>query len=231
MAARGVSSAVAVVSTRCGEADQALFGSPADAIGSIKLSALQKIEAARGVGLAKHERQVAAVCGILCEALGLHDDFVGPLKFAAQLHDLGKLGITDALLNKPAPLAEDEIAVMRTHPQIGYDVLSGSGDPLLDFAANIARSHHESFDGSGYPLGLKGEAIPLGARIVSLCDVYDALRVDRIYRAGLGHEGALAVMTGDMGRGSRRAFDPVLLQAFANNAGAIRAAYEQAQPD
>lgn len=192
---------------------------------AVKLSAVQKIESIRSGELARHEAQVASICELLCKSVGLDDHFVGPMRLAAQLHDLGKLTISDELLNKPTPLTDNEMMVMRNHSMAGYDIMFGSGDPVLDFAAGIARAHHEAFDGSGYPRGLKGEAIPLGSRIVSLCDVYDALRTDRPYRAGLSHEKAVTVINAPQGRASRENFDPGLLRAFMNNAASLAQIY------
>jgi HD-GYP domain-containing protein (c-di-GMP phosphodiesterase class II) len=207
-----------------------MLGLPPEITGSVKLSALRKIEAVRSGELAAHESKVAVICERLCAAMGMDDHFVGPLILASQLHDLGKLGISDALLNKPAELTDGEMAIMRTHPEMGYAVLSGSGDSLLDFAATIAQTHHECFDGSGYPAGLRGETIPLGGRIVALCDVYDALRSDRSYRAGMAHRRVIGLITAKAGRASSQKFDPGLLRVFLKNANAICEAYEAPPP-
>src|SRR5262249_9181167 len=115
----------------------------------------------------------------------------------------------------------DEMAVMCTHPRIGCDILSGSGDPILDLAASVALSHHECYDGSGYPQGLRGETIPLASRIVALCDVYDALPADRAYRRGMTHDEAVSVITAREGRASYAKFDPMLLNVFANRTDEI----------
>jgi cyclic di-GMP phosphodiesterase len=193
--------------------------------GSQHLNPVRKIEALRSKDLAIHATNVGRVCEVLCDALGIDEHFVGALRIAAELHDIGKLAISDTLLDKPAKLTTDEIAVMSTHAQIGCEILSGSGDPTLDFAASVALSHHECFDGTGYPQGLRGEAIPLASRIVALCDVYNALRADRTYRPGMSHAGAVAIITAKEGRASCAKFDPMLLQMFGSRSAEIERLY------
>jgi putative two-component system response regulator len=193
---------------------------------SLELFTVRKIEILRSRALATHESNVARACEILCGAIGMDVHFVRPLKIAAELHDIGKLAISDALLDKPTMLTKDEMTVMSTHPQLGCDILSGSGDPILDLAASVALSHHECFDGSGYPQGLRGESIPLASRIVTLCDVYDALRADRAYRMGMTHGQAISVITAKEGRASYAKFDPILLNIFQNSFREILQIYE-----
>jgi putative two-component system response regulator len=204
----------------------ALAPADADLVKTAQVTALRRLEQLRHGELAAHEASVARICAILCVAIGLDEHFKASLTVAAELHDIGKLAIADRLLQKPATLSRDEMSVMRTHTQLGHDILRGTGDPVLDFAATIALSHHENFDGSGYPKGLRGEAIPLGSRIVSLCDVYDALRADRIYRAGMTHHDAVSVITGPDGRASRQKFDPMVLDAFVRCGPAIASIYQ-----
>ena len=190
----------------------------------------KKIEALRSWNLATHESNVARVCEVLCGVIGLEKHFVRKLKIAAELHDIGKLAISDVLLEKPSALTKDEITVMNTHPRLGYEILSASGDLILDLAANVALSHHECFDGSGYPHGLRGDAIPLASRIVALCDVYDALRADRAYRLGMSHAQAVSVITAKEGRACSTKFDPNLLNVFRNFSHEILNVYEQNPP-
>jgi putative two-component system response regulator len=129
---------------------------------------------------------------------------------ASRLHDIGKVAISDDVLLKPGGLTEQERSQMQRHAEIGYYVLSGSEDELLKTAAAIALSHHERFDGAGYPAGLAGDAIPLEGRIVAVVDVYDALTSDRVYRPAYARERALSLMREQ--RGAQ--FDPEVLDAF-----------------
>jgi len=198
----------------------------ADVASTVQLNALRRLEHLRDGNLAAHEEKVGQVCKVLCTAIGLDEHFKESLAVAAELHDVGKLAITDRLLQKPTALSQDEMEIMRMHAQLGHDILLGIGDPVLDFAATIALSHHENYDGSGYPRALRGEAIPLGSRIVALCDVYDALRADRSYRPGMSHQDAVGVVTRQTGRSSRHKFDPMVLDAFIRCGPAIAIIYE-----
>ena len=146
----------------------------------------------------------------------LDDRVVDLVCKASPLHDIGKVAIPDAVLLKPAKLTPQEFEVMKTHTAIGRDALiSAAGDPantteFLRYAIEIAGGHHERWDGSGYPHGLKGEAIPLSARLMALADVYDALRCVRIYKAAMSHARAREIIL--EGRG--RQFDPGVVDAF-----------------
>ena len=149
--------------------------------------------------------------------LRLLDDHVVELMCkSSPLHDIGKVAIPDAILLKPAKLTQEEFEVMKTHASIGRDALiSAAGDPakiteFLRYAIEIAGGHHERWDGSGYPQGLKGEAIPLSARLMALADVYDALRCARIYKPAMSHARAREIII--EGRG--RQFDPSVVDAF-----------------
>jgi putative two-component system response regulator len=126
------------------------------------------------------------------------------------MHDIGKIGLPDTILRKPARLTEEEFAVVKNHTVIGARMLEGSDFSLLDMAQAIALSHHEKWDGSGYPYGLAGADIPEPARICAVLDVYDALIHKRIYRDALPEEEALTIMT--EGRGSH--FDPEIFDCF-----------------
>jgi putative two-component system response regulator len=130
----------------------------------------------------RHTERVGTMSGRLAQALGCPTDEVALIERAAPLHDVGKIGIPDALLLKRARLTNEEMAVMRTHTVIGAQILAGSDAPLLRLAEVIARSHHERWDGLGYPNGLAGHAIPLVGRIVAVADAFDALTNDRPYR-------------------------------------------------
>jgi len=129
---------------------------------------------------------------------------------AAPLHDVGKVAIPDAILLKPGKLTAEERAIVETHAEEGHRLLKGSSSAILDLAATIALSHHEKWDGSGYPRGVRGEAIPIEGRIVAIADVFDALSSDRVYRKAFPVEEAVAMMRSERGKH----FDPVLLDAF-----------------
>ena len=147
---------------------------------------------------------------------------------AAPMHDVGKIAIPDKILLKPGKLDEAEFTIMKTHAEKGWEILRGSQSHLLDIAAIIARSHHEKFDGSGYPLGLKGEAIPLHGRIVAVADVFDALTTERPYKKAWEVERAVDFL--QTGAGSH--FDPLCVAAFLSrleDALVIRASFQDAE--
>jgi putative two-component system response regulator len=132
------------------------------------------------------------------------------IRRAAPLHDIGKIGIPDVILLKPCKLSDQEFEVIKTHTRIGAEILSGSKSPLLRLAQRIALTHHERWDGRGYPDGLRGEAIPLGARIVGIVDAFDAMTHDRPYRRAI--PAALAVS--ELWREAGGQFDRALVPLF-----------------
>ena len=129
------------------------------------------------------------------------------------MHDVGKIAIPDRILLKPGSLDAEERAVVQTHAEIGYRMLAGSGGEMLELAAIIARTHHEHFDGGGYPRGLAGSDIPVEGRIASVADVFDALTSDRVYRPAFTVAHAVAEMR--LLRGTQ--FDPVVLDVFLDS--------------
>ena len=146
----------------------------------------------------------------LALAAGYPEAFADMLLSAAPMHDIGKIGIPDAVLRKPGKLDAEEWAVMRTHAEIGAQILEGSQGELLQMAARIARCHHEKWNGGGYPDGLAGEAIPLEARIVAIADVFDALTSVRPYKNAWPFEEAMQLIREESGQH----FDPVLVEHF-----------------
>lgn len=142
----------------------------------------------------QHNRRVGDLSARLAEAIGWTREDAGLLRRAAALHDIGKIGIPDALLRKPGPLTDSEVRVMRTHAAIGARILGGSQIPLLQLAETVAISHHERWDGTGYPRGLKSSAIPPAGRIVAVVDGFDAITNHRPYRAARSVQVAMAVL-------------------------------------
>jgi putative two-component system response regulator len=131
---------------------------------------------------------------------------------AAPMHDIGKVGIADKILLKPGRLEPEEFEIMKRHAMIGYELLQGSSSRVLQAGADIARGHHEKFDGSGYPEGLKGEDIPIFSRIVAVADVFDALTSERPYKKAWEVEAAVDFLKA----GSGSHFDPACVSAFLN---------------
>jgi putative two-component system response regulator len=161
-----------------------------------------------------HNRRLGLFAPALGRAMGLPEEFVESLAFGAPLHDIGKIGILDKILLKPGPLTEEEFEIMKTHTITGASILSDSIHEKINMTASIALTHHEKWDGSGYPSGLKGENIPLEGRIVSICDHYDALRSKRPYKPALSHQQAVEIIiNGDMKSGPG-CFDPKILEVF-----------------
>lgn len=158
-----------------------------------------------------HTRRVVILAERLARILQIPEEDILQLRRGALLHDIGKLAVPDAILNKPGPLTEQEMAVLREHPRHAYDMLSHID--FLKGARDIAYCHHEHWDGTGYPRGLQGEEIPLAARIFSVVDVWDALSSDRSYRPAWSEEAVLAYMRDNSGR----YFDPTILNVFLNN--------------
>jgi putative nucleotidyltransferase with HDIG domain len=157
-----------------------------------------------------HTYRVADTAARIAHELGLDGDEVKLIREAALLHDVGKVGIPDAILLKAGPLSGEEFDVVKTHPEIGRSILAGSRSGILRAAEEIAAFHHEWWDGSGYPYGLVGEAIPLTARIVALADVYDALTHSRPYKPAWPRAEALA----EVRRLRGAQFDPDVVDAF-----------------
>jgi hypothetical protein len=162
-----------------------------------------------------HIVRVNAQSAFLAEKLGCERDFVTWISRSAQMHDVGKISIPATILRKAGPLDPEEWAWIRRHPALGAEILGDS--PKLGMAREIALCHHENWDGSGYPIGLRGDQIPLSARIVKVADVYDALRSERPYKSGLSHEEALALMARGDARVAPSHFDPQVLGALVRN--------------
>lgn len=174
-----------------------------------------------------HVRRIGIMSSFIGKALGWSDQQTDAIGLAAQLHDIGKLGVSDNILLKPGPLTPDEFEAIKLHTEIGARILSNSQNPVIQMAEIIARYHHENWDGSGYPEGRSGAEIPVQARVVALVDVYDALLADRVYRPALPEEKVLRII-----REERcRKFDPDICDIMLSNIAEIRRLVRQSEED
>jgi two-component system, cell cycle response regulator len=158
--------------------------------------------------MARHHRAVAELAGTLARHIGLRGDELHAVVRAAELHDVGKVFVPDAILDKPGRLSAQELELMRRHAIAGWLILHESAEP--EAIARLVRSSHERWDGTGYPDGLSGAAIPLGARIITICDAYDAMTHERPYRPARPAADALA----ELRRGAGVRYDPTLVAVF-----------------
>lgn len=178
----------------------------------------------------RHISRIGSYAAIISRALAMPEQFTRMITVAATMHDIGKIGIPDSILFKPASLTPREFEVIKTHSVIGERILAGSRHPMLQMAASIALSHHERWDGSGYPFGLTAEEIPLAGRIVMIADQYDALRSRRSYKASLDHESACAVLLHGDGATRPEHFDPAVLAAFRETATLFEGTFAAERP-
>jgi putative two-component system response regulator len=172
------------------------------------VTALANAVEAKDLVTEQHCERLAVVAARLCERLGLGVDEREAITYGALLHDVGKIGVSEAILSKPGPLTPDEWVILRRHPEIGERICRPLG--LSQSFAPIVRHHHERWDGGGYPDGLRGTAIPVGARIVALADAFDAMTHDRPYRRAFSTSYALE----EVRQQSGRQFDPELAEPF-----------------
>lgn len=189
------------------------------------LRVLERLSALRDETTGKHTERMARYAAVIAASLGLSPTECQRIQDAAPLHDLGKIGIPDAVLSKPGKLSKDEWDVMRRHTTIGYELLRDHDSPTLRMGAEIALLHHEHFDGGGYPLGLRGDNIAQSARIVALADVFDALTTVRPYKSAWLVEQAIDQIVEDSGTH----FDPNVVNAFTSSIDelvAVKAHYD-----
>lgn len=173
-----------------------------------------------------HVQRISYYSRELARMLGLDEQFIDKIFFASPMHDIGKIGIPDHVLLKPGGFMPHEWDVMKGHAMMGHKILGNSKSPYLKMGAEIALNHHERWDGGGYPNGKRGEAIPLAARIMNICDIYDALRSKRPYKPAFDHLKAVDIITHGDGRTQPEYFDPVIFAAFKQNHQSFRDIFE-----
>ena len=174
-----------------------------------------------------HVKRIAHYSRMLAVKLGLSKEDVKAIFFASPMHDVGKIGIPDDILFKTTPFTPKEWETMKTHSAIGAKILKKGDSPFIKLRAEIALNHHERWDGTGYPNKISGEAIPLPARIMALCDVYDALRSKRPYKPAFSHRKTVEIITKGDGRTMPEHFDPKVLAAFAAHSEHFEDIYER----
>ena len=183
------------------------------------LRRLARVVEYRDTDTGGHVERIGDYCAFIAERLGFASEERRRLRLAATMHDIGKVAIPDAILLKPGPLTPAEREDMQRHAQVGHDMLAGSGSDLLDLAATIALTHHERYDGDGYPNGVRGADIPLTGRIVAVADVFDALTSDRVYKRAMPAAEAIRIIR----EGSGTQFDPAVVEAFLAELDAVEA--------
>lgn len=174
-----------------------------------------------------HVKRVSFYCEALARAIGMDEDFVCTIKYASPLHDIGKIGIPDEILKKPGKLTDKEYEIMKRHASIGGEILRNPDDEIMAMAKEVAESHHEKWDGTGYPLGLKEARISLAGRITAIADVFDALSNKRIYKPAFSLDDTFAIIEKDAGKH----FDPDLAIAFLSIRDVITKIFEQYKED
>ena len=172
---------------------------------------------------AQHTLRMSHYCKMIAEKLGFGQERCELIRLASQLHDVGKIGIPDAILLKHGRLTEEEFALMKAHAMFGFRILSDSKAVLLQTGAIIARSHHERYDGKGYPDGISGEEIAIEARIAAVADVFDALTSRRVYKDAMPVDRAVGILRQDSGNH----FDPRLVDIFLDNMDTVLAIRER----
>jgi response regulator RpfG family c-di-GMP phosphodiesterase len=187
------------------------------------LSLLGRVAEYRDEETGEHILRVGHYSRIIAEGLGTDEEYSSMLFHIATLHDIGKIAVSDTILNKPGKLTTEEFDTMKRHTILGYDILKSADSPYISDGAEIAMYHHERYNGTGYPKGLSGEDIPLGARIVALADVFDALTSKRPYKEPWPFEEAVEYVIGE----KEKHFDPKVVDAFVKGIEQIKLIYSQ----
>ncbi len=189
--------------------------------------ALARVVEFKDKDTAGHISRISHLSRLMAELLGMAPGYAESIFYASAMHDIGKMVVPASILLKPGPLTPDEMTLMKRHPGAGADILaSHSASPFLTMGAEISASHHECWDGSGYPGGLAGDRIPLSGRIVLLCDRYDALRSKRPYKQPISHEETVRILTCGDNRSQPDQIDPDILAAFSRYNGRLEEVFE-----
>jgi cyclic di-GMP phosphodiesterase len=223
-----------------GRADSA--GREKAATQRLMVQALLSLTEVRDAETGRHSRRTQQYARLLAEQLSVQPAFradltaerIDLLSSLAPLHDIGKVGVPDHILNKPGPLTADELAEMRKHPALGREVIMKAearvgvrDDITMAMAKDIVYTHHERWDGTGYPQGLRGADIPIAGRVLALVDVYDAVRARSLYRRCLSHEETMQLI--EQGRNTH--FDPAVVDAFLQVSESFRKVSDEALAD
>ena len=192
------------------------------------IEGLSKAAEYRDDATGAHVRRISHFSSALASKMGMDKSFCHLIFYASPMHDVGKIGTPDNILFKTGPLTDEEWKIMKRHTIDGAGILSAIESPYTAMGKEIALNHHERWDGSGYPYGIAEEQIPLPARIMSICDIYDALRSDRPYKKVFSHQEAVSVILEGDGRTEPRHFDPDVRQAFENCAGKFEQIFNHA---
>ncbi len=185
---------------------------------------------ARSKETGAHVKRVSLICELIGKKLGLDEDFIGALKLAAPLHDLGKIAVPETILHNPGKLEGEDWKIMQSHAQVGREILNKSTVSVLKLGAKLAHYHHENWDGTGYPDGLSGEEIPIEARIMAVADVFDALGSKRCYKKIWPNDQIKAFLISE----KEKKFEPQLVDIVINDFDeflAIRAQFPDDSPD
>ncbi len=176
-----------------------------------------------------HISRIGLYASKIAEALNTHIDFIDSITYASSLHDIGKIGIPDNILLKPGKLTPEEFEIMKAHTTMGANMLADSSHSTIQLGASVALNHHERWDGTGYPRGLKGQDIPLEGRITMICDQYDALMSRRAYKHALDHKEVFSIITEGDGRTMPSHFAPDILDIFRELAPAFKDIFDENQ--